>query len=217
MYRTKSTPDPIFTDVLKLELASIEPSLAGPKRPQDRVALKEAKSSFITAMDKEFNKASDGGGKDVFELHPSIATAPMDKDFAKAGGKGARAGRRPQPRSRPRRRGDRGDHLLHQHLQPERDGRRRPAGPQGGGQGPHGEAVGEDLAGARLAGGRRISRQVGPAEGSRQARLQPGRLRLHHLHRQFGPAAGGNLRRRSTSTIWWRRRCCRATAISRAA
>ena len=30
---------------------------------------------------------SDGGGKDVFELHPSIATAPMDKDFAKAGGK----------------------------------------------------------------------------------------------------------------------------------
>ena len=88
MYRTKSTPDPIFTDVLKLELSSIEPSLAGPKRPQDRVALKEAKASFITAMDKEFNKPSDGGGKDVFELHPSIATAPMDKDFAKAGGKG---------------------------------------------------------------------------------------------------------------------------------
>src|SRR5882672_7301243 len=87
MYRTKSTPDPIFTDVLKLELGSIEPSLAGPKRPQDRVALKEAKSSFITAMDKEFNKGSDGGGKDVFELHPSIATS-MEKDFSKAGGKG---------------------------------------------------------------------------------------------------------------------------------
>jgi aconitate hydratase len=88
MYRSKNTPDPIFTDVLKLELASIEPSLAGPKRPQDRVSLKEVKSSFITAMDKEFNKGSDGGGKDVFELHPSIATAPMDKDFNKAGSKG---------------------------------------------------------------------------------------------------------------------------------
>ena len=60
MYRVKTTLDPIFTDVLKLELGSIEPSLAGPKRPQDRVALKEAKSSFITAMDKEFNKGSDG-------------------------------------------------------------------------------------------------------------------------------------------------------------
>jgi aconitate hydratase len=88
MYRTKSTPDPIFTDVLKLELSSVEPSLAGPKRPQDRVALKDVKAGFTLAMEKEFNKAGDGGGKDVFELHPSIATAPLDKNFAKAGGRG---------------------------------------------------------------------------------------------------------------------------------
>src|SRR6201992_1903059 len=59
MYRTKNTPDPVFTDVLKLELSSIEPSLAGPKRPQDRVALKEVKSGFAQSMDKEFNKASE--------------------------------------------------------------------------------------------------------------------------------------------------------------
>src|SRR5262249_20315344 len=55
MYRTKNTPDPLFTDVLKLELSSIEPSLAGPKRPQDRIALKEVKSGFIQAMDEQFN------------------------------------------------------------------------------------------------------------------------------------------------------------------
>jgi aconitate hydratase A / 2-methylisocitrate dehydratase len=85
MYRSKSTPDPIFTDVLKLELSSVEPSLAGPKRPQDRIALKEVKNGFTTSMVKEFNKAGDGGGKDVFELHPSIAAAPLDKNFAKAG------------------------------------------------------------------------------------------------------------------------------------
>jgi aconitate hydratase len=85
MYRTKSTPDPVFTDVLKLELSSVEPSLAGPKRPQDRIALKDVKSGFTTSMVKEFNKGGDGGGKDVFELHPSIATAPLDKDFSKAG------------------------------------------------------------------------------------------------------------------------------------
>ncbi len=84
MYRSKSTPDPIFTDVLKLDLASVEPSLAGPKRPQDRIALKEVKNGFTTAMVKEFNKTGDGGGKDVFEMHPSIATAPLDKNFAKA-------------------------------------------------------------------------------------------------------------------------------------
>jgi aconitate hydratase len=59
LYRTKSTQDPIFTDVLKVELGSIEPSLAGPKRPQDRITLKDVKSGFATSMDKEFNKASE--------------------------------------------------------------------------------------------------------------------------------------------------------------
>jgi aconitate hydratase len=61
MYRTKNTPDPIFTDVLKLELGSVEPSLAGPKRPQDRVLLKEVKNGFAIALDKEFNKGSEAG------------------------------------------------------------------------------------------------------------------------------------------------------------
>src|SRR6202163_775031 len=59
MYRTKNTPDPVFTDVLKLELASVEPSLAGPKRPQARIALKEVKNGFAWSMDKEFNKATE--------------------------------------------------------------------------------------------------------------------------------------------------------------
>ena len=79
----------------------------------------------------------------------------------------ARAGRRPQAHARPRRRGDRRDHVLHQHVQPERDDRRRPARPQGGGQGPFGQAVGEDVARARVAGGRRIFEQIRPAERSR--------------------------------------------------
>jgi aconitate hydratase len=59
MYRTKNTPDPVFTDVLKLELSSVEPSLAGPKRPQDRIALKEVKNGFMQAMDREFNKSGE--------------------------------------------------------------------------------------------------------------------------------------------------------------
>jgi aconitate hydratase len=56
MFRVKATPDPMFTDVLKLELGSVEPSLAGPKRPQDRVALKDVKAGFAISMDKEFGK-----------------------------------------------------------------------------------------------------------------------------------------------------------------
>jgi aconitate hydratase len=59
MYHTKSLQDPVFTDVLKLELSSVEPSLAGPKRPQDRVPLKEVKSGFAQSMDKEFAKSAE--------------------------------------------------------------------------------------------------------------------------------------------------------------
>jgi aconitate hydratase len=59
MFRVKTTPDPMFTDILKLELGSVEASLAGPKRPQDRVSLKEVKAGFTNSMDKEFNKTTD--------------------------------------------------------------------------------------------------------------------------------------------------------------
>ncbi len=57
MYRTKKTPDPVFTDILKLDLNSVAPALAGPKRPQDRVLLKDVRNGFLTSLDKEFNKA----------------------------------------------------------------------------------------------------------------------------------------------------------------
>ncbi|MBF0167717.1 MAG: aconitate hydratase AcnA [Alphaproteobacteria bacterium] len=50
MWRDASSPDPVFTDVLELDLASVEPSLAGPKRPQDRVALSKAKQGFAEAL-----------------------------------------------------------------------------------------------------------------------------------------------------------------------
>jgi aconitate hydratase len=61
MYLTKTTKDPVFTDVLKLDLGKVVPSLAGPKRPQDRVALKGVKEEFAQAMDKEFKKAAEIG------------------------------------------------------------------------------------------------------------------------------------------------------------
>ena len=59
MFRVKTTPDPMFTDVLKLDLNTVEPSLSGPKRPQDRIALKDVKTGFAGSMEKEFNKASE--------------------------------------------------------------------------------------------------------------------------------------------------------------
>jgi aconitate hydratase len=59
MFRVKTTPDPMFTDVLKLDLATVDPALSGPKRPQDRIALKDVKGGFTTSMDKEYNKGNE--------------------------------------------------------------------------------------------------------------------------------------------------------------
>jgi aconitate hydratase len=57
MFRTKGTPDPTFTDTLVLDLATVEPSMAGPKRPQDRVSLAHAAPGFAKVMADEFAKA----------------------------------------------------------------------------------------------------------------------------------------------------------------
>ncbi|MSO91829.1 MAG: aconitate hydratase AcnA [Rhodospirillales bacterium] len=46
MWRDAKTPDPLFTDSMELDLGTVEPSLAGPKRPQDRIALSAAASAF---------------------------------------------------------------------------------------------------------------------------------------------------------------------------
>lgn len=50
LWRSDDDPDPIFTDTLELDLGSVEPSLAGPKRPQDTVKLAEAKTSFAKSL-----------------------------------------------------------------------------------------------------------------------------------------------------------------------
>ena len=59
LFRTAATPDPLFTDTLELDLKEVEPSLAGPKRPQDRVRLSGVKAGFADALDKEFRKSAE--------------------------------------------------------------------------------------------------------------------------------------------------------------
>lgn len=70
LFRTDATPDPEFTETLELDLGTVEPSLAGPKRPQDRVPLAHMKSGFhqaLTASLKErgFGLAADEVSKKV--------------------------------------------------------------------------------------------------------------------------------------------------------
>jgi aconitate hydratase len=50
LFRADGAPDPVYSDALSLDMATVEPSLAGPKRPQDRVPLQEMKRAFQTAL-----------------------------------------------------------------------------------------------------------------------------------------------------------------------
>src|SRR4051794_1865561 len=54
MFHTEDSEDPTFSEMLELELGSVEPSIAGPKRPQDRIALSNAKGAFLESL-KEFD------------------------------------------------------------------------------------------------------------------------------------------------------------------
>jgi aconitate hydratase len=51
LFQTAGTPEPVYTDVLELDLGSVEPSLAGPRRPQDRVRLSDVKPSFLKELE----------------------------------------------------------------------------------------------------------------------------------------------------------------------
>ena len=59
MWRDNDTADPVFTTTLELDMSSIVPALAGPKRPQDRVLLNVADTAFAETMAKEFNKGDE--------------------------------------------------------------------------------------------------------------------------------------------------------------
>ncbi len=59
MWRTARTPDPVFSDTLSLDIATVEPSLAGPKRPQDRVPLSAAARDFAAQLTDTFGRAAD--------------------------------------------------------------------------------------------------------------------------------------------------------------
>ncbi len=65
MWRETNTPDPVFTDTLELDLSTVQPSLAGPKRPQDRVLLKDASSAFRSELTKSLGVPANDVDKKV--------------------------------------------------------------------------------------------------------------------------------------------------------
>jgi aconitate hydratase len=68
LFRTDQTPDPIFSDRLELDLATVVPTMAGPKRPQDSVPLTHAKSAFEQSLTEAPRHASVQNNGDKFDL-----------------------------------------------------------------------------------------------------------------------------------------------------
>jgi aconitate hydratase len=134
MFHTEDSPEAEYSDTLELDLGGVEPSLAGPRRPQDRIRLSDVKPSFFRALDEMRPAASRAGAEDAGVTQ-----------WEKEGGAGRRrlrctagevhAGRR-GVRAAGRRRRHRGDHELHEHVEPVGDDRCGTRGEEGRGAGP---------------------------------------------------------------------------------
>jgi aconitate hydratase len=65
MFHEPGAPEPVFTDTLELDLSTVVPSIAGPKRPQDRVALKDAAGAFKAELTKGLGVPANEAGTSV--------------------------------------------------------------------------------------------------------------------------------------------------------
>ena len=167
LWRDASAPEPLFTDTLELDMSSIEPSLAGPKRPQDRVLLSEIDDGFNADLATVYGKHDDArvpiegadfdfGDGDVAIAAITSCTNTSNPSVLVAAGLVARKAREKGLTSKP---------WVKTSLAPGKSGR------------------------YRLSQRKRLKRRF------ERARLRPGRLRLHDLYRQFGAALGADFQR----------------------
>ncbi len=77
LFRTAETPDPIFTDTLELDLSTVVPSLAGPKRPQDRIALTNMKANYAEAYRAERERLAAATAAKAGTVTNGVAAATM--------------------------------------------------------------------------------------------------------------------------------------------
>jgi aconitate hydratase len=84
LFRTSEAPDPVFSDTLELDLGDVEPSLAGPKRPQDRVALGDMKRTFRTSLRSTFEKDFAKIDPATVERYVTELDAPPETDAGRS-------------------------------------------------------------------------------------------------------------------------------------
>ena len=204
--------EPDFSETLELDLATIEPSLAGPKRPQDRVPLRVAKAAFRQCPAR--GRAGAGArraGRGVRGVVPGQrpgrcvraeavrprrrvrrrrnTSRPTSARGRPSGPRRCGWRRAPKPSSTTARWSSPRSPAARTRRNPSGHGRRRPAREERRGAGPDPQALGEDLARARVEGRHGLLRGGRPHPLPGEARLLPRRVRLHDLHRQLRPAA----------------------------
>ncbi len=181
--------DLVYSSEVDLDLGSVQPSVAGPKRPQDRIELPDLKREFTSSFSRPI--AENGFGKKAEELALRVKVdaevsggLPIDHSY---GEKKARVSpsdsemrdQHPTPDDaevvppsafpkfesldRARERADRGNHELHEHVESQRDAGGRFGGKKGRGKGPARESGCEMLARARVARGDGLSDARGVA------------------------------------------------------
>ena len=140
--------EPAYSEYLELDLSTVVPSIAGPKRPQDRIELSDAKSSFRKSIHDYVDGERRHARTPRWTRPRRSPSRPATRRRSRSPRTTPRRSRPPPPngasgrpskpveghdagrrrvRARPRRRGDRLDHLLHQHLEPVGHARRRAA------------------------------------------------------------------------------------------
>jgi len=83
LFRTKESPDPVFTDTLELDLSTVVSSMAGPKRPEGRIALPDVKAGFLAALEGEYKKPAEAAkrvpveGRDFDLGHGDVVIAAI--------------------------------------------------------------------------------------------------------------------------------------------
>ena len=82
LWQEDGAEDPVFTDSLELDLSTVVPSIAGPKRPQDRIELKNASMAFASELSENFKPKDESArhavkGKDFTVGHGDLVIAAI--------------------------------------------------------------------------------------------------------------------------------------------
>jgi aconitate hydratase len=158
-----------YSTVLELDLATVEASVAGPKRPQDRIAVGRLAPAFGESLQKPVREGGFGDRTRCGCHTPCRKRSLLWRPWPR----GCRHCRH---------------HFLHEHVKPQRDAGCRSAGTEGGGaraaRAPHGQ----DLAGPRLTRCHSLPGKNRPAARPAAGGLRCCGLWLHDLHRQLGAA-----------------------------